>query len=125
MDIKRFVSVGLLGLALVLPGPHLARAAEIVRDAALYPSEPILGGLLGTDIALFDDTVVVGNWIEERAYVYRRVGGVWGEQHKFVNNGTSVEFGNAVAVHGEWMAIAARLAARSTNNSGGVPIAVS
>ena len=40
----------------------------------------------------------------------------WIEQHKFVNSGTDIEFGNAVAVHGDWMAIAARerIAAQTT-----------
>ena len=112
-------------LLLGLPSPFAGRAAEIAREGTLYPSEPIAGGNFGTDIALFDDTVVVGNWIEERAYVYRRTGGVWSEQHKFVNSGSSVELGNAVAVHGEWMAIAARQGLGYTNNAGGVPIGVS
>lgn len=123
---RSVLSGGLFAAVLLgLPSPFAASAAEITREGALYPSEPILGGQLGTDIALFDDTVVVGNWIEERAYVYRRTGGVWSEQHKFVNNGSSVFLGNAVAVHGDWMAIAAQQAPRYTNNSGGVPIGVS
>lgn len=110
----------LFGLSL----PFAASSAEIVREGALYPSEPIAVGNFGTDIALFDDTVVVGNWIQERAYVYRRVGGVWSEQHKFVNNGGRVLYGNAVAVHGDWMAIAAMQEVDYTNNSAGVPIGV-
>ncbi len=116
---------GCLFAAVLLGLSVSTQAAEIVRDGTLYPSEPIAVGNFGTDIALFNDTVVVGNWIEERAYVYRRTGGVWSEQHKFVNTGSSVEFGNAVAVHGDWMAIAARQGVRYTNNSGGVPIGVS
>ena len=111
----------LLGLS----SPFATPAAEIAREGSLYPSEPIAVGNFGTDIALFEDTVVVGNWIEERAYVYRRFGGVWSEQHKFVTTGNSVELGNAVAVHGDWMAIAARQEVRYTNNSAGVPIGVS
>lgn len=116
-----FAAVLLLGL----PSPFAASAAEITREGALYPSEPIAIGNFGTDIALFNDTVVVGNWISGRAYVYRRVGGEWSEQHKFVKAGPSVEYGNSVAVHGDWMAIAARQETGYTNNSGGVPIGVS
>ena len=114
----------LTAVLLGLPLPFTAPGAEIAREGALYPSEPIAFGNFGTDIALFDDTVVVGNWIEERAYVYRRTAGVWSEQHKFVNTGSSVFYGNAVAVHGNWMAIAAQQEVRYTNNAAGVPIGV-
>lgn len=117
---------GLLAAALLgLLFPLATSSAEIVREGSLYPSEPIAVGNFGTDIALFDDTVVVGNWIEERAYVYRRIGGVWSEQHKFVNTGAGVLYGNAVAVHGGWMAIAAIQEPDYTNNSAGVPFGVS
>ena len=124
-QIRPALAGGLFAAVLLgLPLPFTAPAAEIAREGSLYPSEPIAFGNFGTDIALFDDTVVVGNWIEERAYVYRRTGGVWSEQHKFVNNGSSVFYGNAVAVHGDWMAIAAQQEVRYTNNAAGVPIGV-
>lgn len=96
------------------------------EEAVLTGSTTLLNDLFGTAVAVSGDTIVVGAPSEDSnvngmvvdgnqeigaAYVFTRSAGVWTEQAvlKASNAGVGDEFGYAVAISGDLIAVGARL----------------
>ena len=119
-------------------GANNAGAAYVfARSGALWPQQAYLksstngvGNEFGTSVAISGDALIVGAEFEDSdstgvngsevnlgagnsgaAYVFRRVGGVWGQQSylKASNTETDDRFGGAVGISGELALVGARL----------------
>ena len=77
-------------------------SGEWVEEAHLVAPDPSNGALFGGDVAIHQDTVLVGAENSQSAYVFRHDGTAWPlEQHLFCADPTPPSnFGRGTAVHG-------------------------
>ncbi len=99
----------------------LATAQAHGADTPLLPGDPGEGHRFGASVAIDSDTAVVGapyagneNGLNAgAAYVFRKIDGAWTLQQRLLNPDTTLttgdQFGSAVAVAGDLIAVGARI----------------
>jgi hypothetical protein len=98
------------------------------QQAKLLANDGALGDKFGYSVAVSDDTIVIGAYNDDgafadtgAAYVFTRNGTAWTQQQKLTaGDGTaSDEFGNAVAIQGDVVAVGAHFADLPGNAASG------
>ena len=83
----------------------------------VHPSDPLTGDFFGNTVAVSGDVLVVGapfhpdlGPFSGAAYVFRNVAGVWQQEAKLTASGgaSNDQFGEYVAISGEWIVVSAR-----------------
>ena len=98
------------------------------QQAKLLANDGALGDKFGYSVAVSDNTIVIGAYNDDgtfadtgSAYVFIRTGTTWTQQQKLTaGDGTaSDEFGNAVAIQGDVIAVGAHFADLPSNAASG------
>ncbi len=112
------------GAALV----YIRNGPNWTQQAKLIANDGALGDKFGYSVAVGDNTIVIGAYNDDgpfadtgSAYVFTRNGTTWTQQQKLTaSDGTaSDEFGNAVAIQGDVIAVGAHFADLPSNAASG------
>ena len=107
---------------------YVRNGANWTQQAKLLASDGALGDKFGYSVAASDNTILIGAYNDDgafadtgSAYVFTRTGTTWTQQQKLTAaDGTaSDEFGNAVAIQGEVIAVGAHFADLPGNAAAG------
>ena len=107
---------------------YVRNGSNWTQQAKLLANDGTLGDKFGYSVAVSDNTIVIGAYNDDgafadtgSAYVFTRSGTTWTQQQKLTaGDGTaSDEFGNAVAIQGDVIAVGAHFADLPSNAASG------